>query len=253
LGSILKASTREEDFLCRYGGEEFLFFLSGIENEDEAMIFTDRIRKNVEEAYFEKQEIQPTNNLTMSFGITNFSKNKFKSPPSITKENLKNLVNEADIALAEAKGKRTPSLEKKEEHILEKNKISIYHRHISEKNENTPVHEPDENKESQEKRKHPRFYSSLPLIYKNKKGHVATKTINISQGGVKVASHSLLPVNKSFDLILVLGSKAFECRGHVIYSHRGNGHLSQYYTGIEFTKMSLDNKKMLEKYVNSLS
>ncbi|HZX10762.1 MAG TPA: PilZ domain-containing protein, partial [Acidobacteriota bacterium] len=211
------------------------------------------IRKNVEEAYFDKQEIQPTNNLTMSFGITNFSKDKFKSPKSITKENLKNLVNEADIALAEAKGKRTPLLEKKEEHILEKNKISIYHRRISEESRSVSAHEPAEKQAPTEKRRYPRFYSSLPLIYKNKKGHVAIKTINLSQGGVKVASHSLLPVNRNFDLILVLGNKAFECRGQVVYSHKGNGHLSQYYAGIEFTKMSIDNKKMLEKYVNSLS
>lgn len=253
LGSILKSSTREEDFLCRYGGEEFLFFLSGIKNEEEALVFTDRIRKNVEEAYFDKQEIQPTNNLTMSFGITNFSKDKFKSPKSITKENLKNLVNEADIALAEAKGKRTPSLEKKEEHILEKNKISIYRRRISEESRSVSAHEPAEKQSPTEKRNYPRFYSSLPLIYKNKKGHVATKTINISQGGVKVASHSILPLNKNFDLILVLGNKAFECRGQVVYSHKGNGHLSQYYAGIEFTKMSIDNKMMLGKYVNSLS
>jgi diguanylate cyclase (GGDEF)-like protein len=253
LGSILKSSTREEDFLCRYGGEEFLFFLSGIKNEEEALVFTDRIRRNVEEAYFENQEIQPTNNLTMSFGITNFSKDKFKSPKSITKENLKNLVNEADIALAEAKGKRTPSLEKKEEHVLEKNKISIYRRRISEESRSLSAHEPAEKKSPTEKRKYPRFYSSLPLIYKNKKGHVATKTINISQGGVKVASHSLIPLNKNFDLVLVLGNKAFECRGQVVYSHKGNGHLSQYYAGIEFTKMSMDNKMMLEKYVNSLS
>ncbi|MFW6140880.1 MAG: diguanylate cyclase [Acidobacteriota bacterium] len=252
LGSILKSSTREEDFLCRYGGEEFLFFLSGIENEEEALIFTDRIRKNVEEAYFDNQEIQPTNNLTMSFGITNFSKDKFNSPKSITKENLKNLVNEADMALAEAKGKRTSSLGGKDDSILEKNKISIYRRHISEKSEGTST-KPDEKEFPGEKRRFPRYYSSLPLVYKNKKGHQATKTINISQGGVKVSSSSLIPLHKNLDLILVLGNKAFECRGQVVYSHKGNGHLSHYYTGIEFTKMSLDNKKLLEKYVSSLS
>jgi diguanylate cyclase (GGDEF)-like protein len=253
LGSILKASTREEDFLCRYGGEEFLFFLSGLENEDEALIFTDRIRKNVEEAYFENQEIQPRDNLTMSFGITNFSKDKFKSSKSINKENLKNLVNEADIALAEAKGKRTPSAEKKDPSTWDKNKISIYHRRILEGNNSSSPTQPDQKRVSEEKRRHPRYYSSVPLLYKNKKGHEATKTINISQGGVKVSSNSLIPPHKNLDLILVLGNKAFECRGQVVYSQKGNGHLSHYYAGIEFTKMSLENKKMLEKYVNSLS
>jgi diguanylate cyclase (GGDEF)-like protein len=252
LGGILKVSTREEDFLCRYGGEEFLFFLSGIENEEEALMFTDRIRKNVEETYFDNQEIQPRNNLTMSFGITNFSKDKFKSLQSINAGNLKNLVNEADNALAEAKGKRTPFLSKKEEAALEKNKISVYHSRISEPEESSSLIKPD-TEFNEEKRRYPRYYSSIPLIYKNKKGHEATKTINISQGGAKVSSNFLIPPDKTLDLIIVLTNKAFECRGHVVYSHKGNGHLSYYYAGIEFTKMSLENKKMLEKYVNSLS
>ncbi|MBD3415374.1 MAG: diguanylate cyclase [Candidatus Aminicenantes bacterium] len=253
LGSILKASTREEDFLCRYGGEEFLFFLSGLENEDEALIFTDRIRKNVEEAYFENQEIQPRDNLTMSFGITNFFKDKFTSPKSINRENLKNLVNEADQALAEAKGKRTPVSENKDQTTWDKNRISIYHHRISKQNQNSSPQQPDSKQIPEEKRKHTRYYSSVPLIYKNKKGHEATKTINISQGGVKVASNFLIKPHKDLDLILVLGNKAFECKGQVIYSHKGNGHLSHYYAGIEFTKMSLENKKMLKKYVSSLS
>jgi len=253
LGSILKASTREEDFLCRYGGEEFLFFLSGIENEDEALIFTDRIRKNVEEAYFEQQEIQPRNNLTMSFGITHFQKSKFNSPKSINKENLKNLVNEADIALAEAKGKRTPLSDEKEEFSWEKNKISVYRRHIAEEDKMSVSTKTEKDKFPEEKRKYPRYYSSIPLIYKNKKGHEALKTINISKGGVKVSSNSLIPPKKNLDLILVMGHKAFECRGYVVYSQKGNGHISHFYSGIEFTKMSLENKKMLEKYVSSLS
>ncbi len=253
LGSILKSSTREEDILCRYGGEEFLFFLSGLENEEEAMIFTDRIRKNVEEAYFENQEIQPQHNLTMSFGITHFSKDKFKAPSSVNKENLINLVNEADIALADAKGKRTPLSGKETDYIWKKNKVSFYHRQISPEKKDPEADKPLQKKIPEEKRKYPRYYSSVPMIYKNKKGHEATKTINISQGGIKVSSTSLIPPHKNLDLILVLGNNAFECRGQVVYSHKGNGHLSHYYAGIEFTKMSLEDKKMLEKYVNSLS
>jgi diguanylate cyclase (GGDEF)-like protein len=253
LGSILKSSTREEDFLCRYGGEEFLFFLSGLENQDEALIFTDRIRKNVEETYFENQEIQPKNNLTMSFGITHFSRDKFNSSESINKENLKNLVNEADTALAEAKGKRTPLLGEKRESIWDKNKISVYHRQISEKNKIFSSFKTDEKKFSEEKRKFPRYYSSTPLIYKNKKGHEAIKTVNISQGGIKVSSPFSINPYENLDIILVLENKAFECRGQVVYSQKGNGHLSHYYAGIEFTKMSLDNKMILKKYLASLS
>ncbi|MGZ7065291.1 MAG: diguanylate cyclase, partial [Candidatus Aminicenantales bacterium] len=47
LAHVLKLSIREEDLLCRYGGEEFLFFLTGVNTLDEAAVLTDRIRKNV--------------------------------------------------------------------------------------------------------------------------------------------------------------------------------------------------------------
>ena len=106
LALLLKSSMREEDLLCRYGGEEFLFFLPSIKSKEEVFIITERLRRKVSEQYFEGQEIQPRRNLTMSFGITNFTKNTFKSPEAITKNTLKKLVDEADMALAIAKGKR---------------------------------------------------------------------------------------------------------------------------------------------------
>ena len=59
LGHVLKLSIREEDLICRYGGEEFLFFLMGVKGVEEAALLTDRIRKNVEDHYFELQEFQP--------------------------------------------------------------------------------------------------------------------------------------------------------------------------------------------------
>jgi len=106
LAILLKTSMREEDLLCRYGGEEFLFFLPSIKSKEEAFIITERLRRKVSEQYFEGQEVQPRRNLTMSFGITNFDKNTFKSPEAITKNALKKIADEADMALAVAKGKR---------------------------------------------------------------------------------------------------------------------------------------------------
>ena len=94
---------REEDLLCRYGGEEFLFFLTSIKNGEEAYIITERLRRKISEFYFEGQEIQPKQNITMSFGITNFTKEKFKSPDAITKNALKKIADEADMALAVAR------------------------------------------------------------------------------------------------------------------------------------------------------
>ena len=70
LAAVLKSSIREDDLLCRYGGEEFLFFLTGVLTLEEACVLTERIRKTVEEHYFENEEFQPRNNLTMSFGVT---------------------------------------------------------------------------------------------------------------------------------------------------------------------------------------
>ena len=74
LGHVLKLAIREEDLICRYGGEEFLFFLMGVKDVEEAALLTERIRKNVEDHYFELQEFQPRGNLTMSFGVTVFPK-----------------------------------------------------------------------------------------------------------------------------------------------------------------------------------
>ncbi|MCJ7583010.1 MAG: diguanylate cyclase [Candidatus Aminicenantes bacterium] len=128
LAHLLKSSMREEDLLCRYGGEEFLFFLTSIKSREEAYIITERLRRKVSEHYFEGQEIQPRQNLTMSFGITNFTKEKFTTLDSITKNALKKIADEADMALAVAKGKRKEIYfqEESSEAKTDKNNISVY-------------------------------------------------------------------------------------------------------------------------------
>ncbi len=128
LAHLLKSSMREGDLLCRYGGEEFLFFLTSIKNREEAYLITERLRRKVSEHYFEGQEIQPRQNLTMSFGITNFTKEKFKSPDSITKNVLKKIADEADMALAIAKGKRKEIYFQEEvlAATADKDNISVY-------------------------------------------------------------------------------------------------------------------------------
>ena len=80
LAHVLKLSIREEDLICRYGGEEFLFFLMGVKSVEEAALLTERIRKNVEDHYFELQEFQPRGNLTMSFGVTVYPRGDGEAP-----------------------------------------------------------------------------------------------------------------------------------------------------------------------------
>ena len=84
LANVLKSSIRDQDLICRYGGEEFLFFLTGLKNLEEACLLTERIKKNIEEHYFKFQEFQPSNNLTMSFGITYFTMENATRSSAIT-------------------------------------------------------------------------------------------------------------------------------------------------------------------------
>ncbi len=256
LGNILKSSTREEDLICRYGGEEFLFFLVGIKNEKEALIFTDRIRKSVEEFYFENQEYQPRNNLTMSFGISFFSRERFMPYNGITRDNLKKLINEADFALSEAKGKREAGSESGQDKAPDKNTICIY-KSIGSKYEEIPAAEPFHKNSGPEKRKYKRYYTSLPLIFKNspqnKDSHAVAKTVNISLGGAKVTTQKPIKLDKTMDIIVLIGDKAFECKADVVYAKKGTNNFPFYYAGLKFTEVSIENKKALHKYFMSLS
>ena len=136
LADVLKLSIREEDLLCRYGGEEFLFFLTGVDSVEEACLLTDRIRKNIEEHYFELQEFQPRGNLTMSFGVTIPPRKGCEQSSPITKSDLKRLAGEADLAMAEAKGKPRPDLKSRRpaDVPMDKNRVcSFFWEEIAEK------------------------------------------------------------------------------------------------------------------------
>ncbi len=256
LGNILKSSTRDEDLICRYGGEEFLFLLVGIKNEKEALVFTDRIRKNVEEFYFENQEYQPRNNLTMSFGVTFFPRSRFYPPSQFNWEDLKTLANEADSALAEAKGKRDHIAGNQSPQVHNKNTICIY-KNTGMGQNSVPPGEPHLDSSMPEKRKFRRYYTSLPLIFKKspsaEDSHDVIKTVNISLGGAKVTSKIPISKDKSRDIIVLIGDKAFECKADVIYTQKGSNRFPFYYAGLKFTEVSIENKKALHQYFMSLS
>lgn len=255
LANTLRSSIREGDLICRYGGEEFLFFLSGIKSKEETMIFAERTRKNIEDYYFINQEYQPRNNLTMSFGITFFTKADFTSAGNIRHEDLHQLVEQADLAMAEAKGKISSPIfpDQADEKYSEKNRICVFQRSQKEQKDRLEdsrfKHFPTQN----EKRRFTRYLTSNSVIMKNEFGNSVTRTLNLSLGGLKIHTNQLISKEKQLTLTLILGKKAFDCTGFVVYSYQENGGIPAFYTGIKFLDLSATNRQVLEKYVAALA
>jgi len=66
---IISQQIREDDYLVRYGGEEFLLFIKKGENQETlALRIAERIRKEIEDASFEYED--KTMRITVSIGIT---------------------------------------------------------------------------------------------------------------------------------------------------------------------------------------
>jgi len=255
LAKVLKSSTRDQDLLCRYGGEEFLFFLTGLKSLEEACIFTERIKKNIEEHYFKFQEFQPRNNLTMSFGIAYFTRDRIDSLKSIMQSDLDKIVHEADMALAEAKGKsfRALGIEGKEDLSTDKNRICVYYGKPTGEPARDEFIKPYEKKFDKERRKFVRFYTSTLLLYKKNSAHKVAQTINLSSMGVKISSESMLSPEQTLDLIIVLRNKACQFKGDVVYSEKvREDDLPLYYSGLKFRDLSSEDKTILEDYFTSL-
>jgi diguanylate cyclase (GGDEF)-like protein len=104
LAKILQDSFRDDDIVCRFGGEEFAIILPNVSIEELVKV-ANRICNRVEETYFENQDQQPNNNFTISIGGSIF-------PNGTTKED--ELLSYADTALYYAKdtGRNTVELYK---------------------------------------------------------------------------------------------------------------------------------------------
>ncbi len=249
LAGILKLSIREEDLLCRYGGEEFLFLLTGVESLEEACLLTDRIRKNVDDHYFEAQEFQPRNNLTMSFGVAFFPREQRESLSPVTKADLKLLANEADLAMAEAKGKKAPEMGPgdTDERILTKNKVCCFTRESLEERQGGSIRTYRETS-YREKRKYERYPASTTLMLRDNGGFKVTKTVNLSAGGAKILSDARLPTSRTIELVLVLGNKAGILKSDIIYSEKANKESPYYYSGLKFKDLGPSEHKILQDY-----
>jgi len=246
LAGVLKLSIREEDLISRYGGEEFLVFLTGVKNREEAALLTERIRKSVEDFYFEFQEFQPGRNLTMSFGVTVFPR-KPNDPP-LTKTDLKRLAAEADLALAEAKGKRRADLKAPATGPVTKNRVCSYQPERYEDERRTP-RPAGPVPVFREKRRHERTPVSTIVMVRDNGGFHVAKTVNISLSGVRIVSERRLPPAETLETILVLEDKARLIRGDVIYSDKAEGETPLYYSGLRFHDLGEDDARGLEDYL----
>ncbi len=252
LAHVLKLSIREEDLICRYGGEEFLFFLKGVNSVEEATLLTERIRKNVEDHYFELQEFQPRSNLTMSFGVTITPKDDGKQPQPapLTKEDLKRLASEADLALAEAKGKHRPELKSRgpADLPMDKNRVcSFFWEEFAEKER--PEGSAEASHLVREKRKYERYSVSTPFLFRENGGFKVAKTVNISLEGARIVSDSALPAAKTLETILVIENKANVIQSDVVYSEKSGGDAGLFYSGLKFKDLTYREIKGLESYL----
>ena len=253
LAAVLKSSIRDDDLLCRYGGEEFLFFLSGVLTLEEACVLTERIRTTVEEQYFENEEFQPLNNLTMSFGVTLLPRSD-EFFASVNRYELKKVANEADMALAEAKGKRFYGQKgaDKIEPTLVKNRVCAFQKSAPE-NPSSGVIKPFRQEVFEEKRRTERHYISTLLLYQENAHFKVTKTINLSLGGMRISSDIKLPMTKPLDLFVILESRATPLKGEIVYSQRDLQDPSEFHTGIRIREMSPADKKALESFLTAVS
>jgi diguanylate cyclase (GGDEF)-like protein len=258
LAAVLKASIRDEDYLCRYGGEEFLFFLTGVNSLEEACLLTERIRKNIEEFYFENEESQPRQNLTMSFGVTLLPR-KENFYMDINRYELKKVANEADMALAEAKGKHLYSAVGTEAAEAAgsaeiKNKVCVYQpdRDSFDREKKGAVIKPYRQEYFEERRKSRRHYISTLLLYQEDGNFEVTKTVNLSMGGVRIISDTQLLPDKTIDLFLILENKATPFKGGVVYSQKSRQEAVHYHSGIQFQEMGVAQRKALENYLASV-
>lgn len=88
----LQDGVREQDFVSRWGGEEFLLLLPETEIEG-ARILVDRIKKNIEEQIIEYNRVQVS--ITMTFGVATNEDH----------EKVEDIIKKADNALYEGKSR----------------------------------------------------------------------------------------------------------------------------------------------------
>ena len=93
IAAILQSKSRKWDIVARYGGEEFTIIMPETSKEN-AKLFAERLRNEVERFYCEDAAITPDKRLTISAGIATYQED------ALTKNDL---ISMADAALYHAK------------------------------------------------------------------------------------------------------------------------------------------------------
>lgn len=93
IAAILQGKSRKCDTVARYGGEEFAIIMPDT-SKDNAKLFAERLRNEVERSYYEDAAITPSKRTTISAGIATYPED------ALTKNDL---ISMADTALYQAK------------------------------------------------------------------------------------------------------------------------------------------------------
>lgn len=253
LAGLLKTSIREDDLLCRYGGEEFLFLLYSVESAEEAMMLTERIRRKISDHHFENEEFQPRGDLTMSFGVTWIDPEEDLGGRPLTKPILKKIAAEADFALAEAKGKPRPGLGQTADPGKTRNRACASIRKKSAILSPTALLDISRGREFVEKRIHNRYYASTLCIYRENARHRVVSTIDLSLGGAKLSSQTAFPLARPLEMFLVLGNQAHRVAGEVVYSQKVSAESPYFYSGIKFRELRDEDRRIFEDYFEGLA
>jgi diguanylate cyclase (GGDEF)-like protein len=97
LALILKNSSREIDYVCRYGGEEFSIILTQT-SKDRSLAIAERIRQKIEQTPFPRLQSEDKLKVTVSIGIATLPQD------TLTKEELITLADKA-MYIAKFSGK----------------------------------------------------------------------------------------------------------------------------------------------------
>ena len=93
VSQVMRKSLRDGDKVCRYGGEEFCLLLRNT-SASKAVIFSDRVRKDIENLDFSDDPELADLRITISIGVSD-SRNNAK--------NTNEIINQADYAFYGAK------------------------------------------------------------------------------------------------------------------------------------------------------